>query len=82
MVNPLTTKGVSQPIVLRENKLSQSLMTDHFEIILRIRSIGTITYSEYKRIQLQNYLKTIISDTFSEVFGPWLISQGQLLKLF
>ena len=50
--------------------MNQSLITDHFEKLLCIKSIGTITYSEYKRIQMQNYLRKIISDTFAEIFGP------------
>ena len=44
-------------------------MTDHFVKILSIKSIGAVTYSENKRIQLQIYLRKIISDTFSKVLG-------------
>ena len=59
---------ISQAINLKKNNMKQSLITDHFEKLLCIKSIGTISYSEYKKLQMQNYLRKIISDTFAKIF--------------
>ena len=59
---------ISQAISLKKSNMKQSLITDHFEKSLCLKSIGTISYSEYKRIEMQNYLRTIISDTFARIF--------------
>ena len=58
----------SQDINSQKN-MKQSLITDHFEKLLCINSVGTVSYSEYKRLQMKNYLRTIISDTFARIFG-------------
>ena len=82
MDNLIIEVEISQAINLKKNNMNQSLITDHFEKLLCIKSIGTITYSEYKRIQMQNYLRKIISDTFAEIFGPWMMKwQGHLTKI-
>ena len=48
--------------------MKQSVMTDHFVTILKIKSVESLTNYEYKRLQLQIYLKELISDTFTEIF--------------
>ena len=48
--------------------MKQSLMTDHFITILKIKSVKSLSNSKYKRLQLQIYLKELISDTFTEIF--------------
>ena len=70
MNNLLIEVGISKAITSKENNMKQSLITDHFKKLLCINSIGTVTYSEYKRIEMQNYLRKIISDTFARIFGP------------
>ena len=61
----------SQDITSQKN-MKQSLITDHFEKLLCIKSVRTVSYSEYKSIEMQDYLRKIISDTFANIFGPWL----------
>ena len=62
--------------------MKQSVMTDHFVTILKIKSVKSLTNSEYKRLILQIYLKKLISDTFTEFFKTWLMkSQSFLHKI-
>ena len=70
MDNLIIEVEISQAIHLQKNNMKQSLITYHFEKLLCIKSIGTVSYSEYKSLQMQNYLRTIISDTFARIFGP------------
>ena len=61
---------LSQAISLKKSTMKQSLITDHFEKLLCINSVRTVSYSEYKRLEMQDYLRKIISDTFAKIFGP------------
>ena len=82
-MNCIIEVEISQAINLQKNNMKQSLITDHFEKLLCIKSIRTVSYSEYKSLQMQNYLRRIISDTFAKIFGPWILKwQGHLTKIY